>query len=289
MQAGKGISMKEGDNDVTYSLNIDGSTVKFVKDTANATQMITNSLPDAISSTVLSYNPNTGLFTAGGDSGKEQLQCLYKVGADLMLCKSLTYPDDTVTIKYANGANVSAGEGATGSMQFVQRENATQNITMKGVDFRKSFTMTKPDSSYVVSNAPYIDKYAIYRVAQDVANGRVYFVGVSKIYYFTVISEGVYTFVQIFQGERRSVDAVYYIDDDGALIVSGGIYLDTRLPCYKSWKYNVVNGFLQESLLKDANTKLSKYEGIIPEKQLSDATVDDFCVLGDSVNNKVAG
>lgn len=65
--------MKEGDNDVTYSLNVDGSTVKFAKDssTTNATQMITNSLPDAISSTVLSYNPNTGLFTAGGDSGKE--------------------------------------------------------------------------------------------------------------------------------------------------------------------------------------------------------------------------
>lgn len=63
--------MKEGDNDVTYSLNVDGSTVKFAKDTANATQMITNSLPDAISNTVLSYNPNTGLFTAGGDSGKE--------------------------------------------------------------------------------------------------------------------------------------------------------------------------------------------------------------------------
>lgn len=115
---------------------------------------------------------------------------MYKVGADLMLCKSLTYPDDTVTIKYANGV--------AGNMQFVQRENTTQNITMKGVDFRKSFTMTEPDSSYVVCDAPYIDKYAIYRVAQDVANGRVYFVGVSKIYYFTVTSEGVYTFVQIF-------------------------------------------------------------------------------------------
>ena len=85
MQAGKGVSMKEGDNDVTYSLNVDGSTVKFAKDTANttstrsvssapnATQMITNTLPDAIGDTVLSYNPNTGLFTAGGDSNKEQL------------------------------------------------------------------------------------------------------------------------------------------------------------------------------------------------------------------------
>lgn len=80
----------------------------------------------------------------------------------------------------------------------MQRENATQNITMKGVDFRKSFTMTKPDSSFVVCNAPYIDKYAVYRVAQDVANGRVYFVGVSKIYYFTTTSTGEYTFVQIF-------------------------------------------------------------------------------------------
>ncbi len=56
--------------------------------------------------------------------------------------------------------------------------------------------------------------------------------------------------------------------------------MDTRLPCYKSWKYNVVNGLLQESLLKDANTK----------SQLSDnVNADDFCVLGDSVNNKVAG
>lgn len=259
------MSMKEGDNDITYSLNVDGSTVRF----DSSTKAITNSLPDAISSTVLSYNPNTGLFTAGGDSGKEQLQCLYKVGTDMMLCKSLTYTDDTVMINYANGV--------VDKMQFVQRENATQNITMKGVDFRKSFTMTKPDSSYVVSNAPYIDKYAVYRVAQDVANGRVYFVGVSKIYYFTVTSEGVYTFVQIFQGERRSVDAAYYIDDDGALVVSGGIYLDTRLPCYKSWKYNVVNGLLQESLLKDVDRK---DDG---------ATADDFCVLGDSVNNKVAG
>ena len=186
----------------------------------------------------------------------------------MMLCKSLTYVDDTVIIKYANGV--------TGSMQFVQRENATQNITMKGVDFRKSFTMTKPDSSYVVCDAPYIDKYAIYRVAQDVANGRVYFVGVSKIYYFTVTS-GSYTFVEIFQGERNTVDAVYYLNDSGALIVSGGIYLNTRLPCYKSWKYEVVNGFLQESLLKDA------------DKEDNGVSADDFCVLGDSVNNKVAG
>lgn len=39
MQAGKGISMKEGDNDVTYSLNVDGSSVKFAKDSSatNAT------------------------------------------------------------------------------------------------------------------------------------------------------------------------------------------------------------------------------------------------------------
>lgn len=77
MQAGKGISMKEGKDDITYSLNVDGSTVKFATSTrsvssaTNATQMITNTLPDAISSTMLSYNPNTGLFTAGGDSGKE--------------------------------------------------------------------------------------------------------------------------------------------------------------------------------------------------------------------------
>lgn len=63
MQAGKGVSMKEGDNDVTYSLNVDGSTVKFAKDTANATQMITNSLPDAIGDTVIYYNPNTGKFS----------------------------------------------------------------------------------------------------------------------------------------------------------------------------------------------------------------------------------
>ena len=75
MQAGKGISMKEGDNDITYSLNIDGSSVKFAKVTANttstrsvssttnATQMITNTLPDAIGTTVIYYNPNTGKFS----------------------------------------------------------------------------------------------------------------------------------------------------------------------------------------------------------------------------------
>lgn len=158
-----------------------------------------------------------------------------------MLCKSLTYVDDTVMINYA--------DGVAGKMQFVQRENTTQNITMKGVDFRKSFSMTKPDSSYVVCNAPYIDKYAMYRVAQDVANGRVYFVGASKIYYFKTTSSGSYTFVEIFQGERNTVDAVYYLNDSGALIVSGGIYLDTRLPCYKSWSYEVANGFLQETLI----------------------------------------
>lgn len=61
------------------------------------------------------------------------------------------------------------------------------------------------------------------------------------------------------------------------MIVSGGIYLNTRLPCYKSWKYEVVNGFLQESLLKDAN------------REDDGASANDFCVLGDSVNNKVAG
>lgn len=195
-----------------------------------------------------------------------------------MLCKSLTYTDDTVMINYAGGV--------AGNMQFVQRENAVQNITMRGVDFRKSFTMTKPDSSYIVCNAPYIDKYAVYRVVQDVTNGRIYFVGVSKIYYFTVTSSS-YTFVEIFQGERNTVDAAYYLNDNGALIVSGGIYLNTRLPCYKSWKYEVANGFLQESLIQDANTKLSQ----LRDANTKDSTVtaDDFCVLGDSVNDKVGG
>lgn len=65
MQAGKGVSMKEGDNDVTYSLNVDGSTVKFasVSSAPNATQMITNTLPDAIGDTIIYYNPNTGKFS----------------------------------------------------------------------------------------------------------------------------------------------------------------------------------------------------------------------------------
>ena len=59
------MSMKEGDNDVTYSLNVDGSTVKFAKvsSTTNATQMITNTLPDAIGDTIIYYNPNTGKFS----------------------------------------------------------------------------------------------------------------------------------------------------------------------------------------------------------------------------------
>ena len=67
---------------------------------------------------------------------------------------------------------------------------------MRNVDFRKSFTLTKPDSSYIVSNAPYIDKYAVYRVAQNGTN--VYFVGASKIYYFKTTSSGTYTFVEVF-------------------------------------------------------------------------------------------
>ena len=72
--------MKEGNDDITYSLNIDGSSVKFVKDTANttstrsvssatnATQMITNTLPDAIGDTMIYYNPNTGKFSTLRDS-----------------------------------------------------------------------------------------------------------------------------------------------------------------------------------------------------------------------------
>ncbi len=69
MKVGKGMSKKEGDNDITYSLNVDGSTVKFatstrsVSSTTNATQMITNTLPDAIGDTVIYYNPNTGKFS----------------------------------------------------------------------------------------------------------------------------------------------------------------------------------------------------------------------------------
>lgn len=70
---------------------------------------------------------------------------------------------------------------------------------------------------------------------------------------------------------------MYYINEDGALVVSGGIYLDTRLPCYNSWKYDIANGFLQESLLKDA------------DREDDAVSADDFCVLGDSVNNKVSG
>ena len=67
--------MKEGDNDVTYSLNIDGSSVKFAKDSSatNATQMITNTLPDTIGDTTIYYNPNTGKFSTVEQSTWEQL------------------------------------------------------------------------------------------------------------------------------------------------------------------------------------------------------------------------
>lgn len=50
--------MKEGNDDVTYSLNVDGSTVRF-----NGDKEITNTLPDAIGTTVIYYNPNTGKFS----------------------------------------------------------------------------------------------------------------------------------------------------------------------------------------------------------------------------------
>lgn len=53
-----------------------------------------------------------------------------------------------------------------------------------------------------------------------------------------------------------TVDNLYYLDSSNNLIVSGGVYCDTGLPCYKSYSYTyVVNNYtFNTTLLADGET-----------------------------------
>ena len=50
------------------------------------------------------------------------------------------------------------------------------------VDFRRSFDMTKPSVDVIKANAPYVDKYAVYRCAKS--DELIVFVAAKKLYIF---------------------------------------------------------------------------------------------------------
>lgn len=53
-----------------------------------------------------------------------------------------------------------------------------------------------------------------------------------------------------------TVDSLYYLDSGNNLIVSGGIYCGTGLPCYKTYKYTYTSTIytLNATLLADGET-----------------------------------
>lgn len=168
-------------------------------------------------------------------------------------------------------------------MKFVARENTEQKIKMN-VDFRKSFTMTTPMVDCITANMPFVDKYAIEHPVYDGTNQRLYFVGAKKIYVFNInISGGEIYFKNIVKTQVNTVDSLYYLDSGNNLIVSGGIYCDTGLPCYKSYKYTFVSngGFtLNATLLADGEDTNNTEQNV---------TQENFGVMGDSVNDKLDG
>ena len=122
------------------------------------------------------------------------------------------------------------------------------------VDFRRSFDMTKPTVDIITANAPYVDKYAIYRCAKS--GNLVVFVGAKKLYIFQKdTSKNDIYFRNIVSTVVNTIDNIYYFDSTGVLIVSGGIYIDTQRPCYKSYKYTISTSSwaVTATLLADAD------------------------------------
>ena len=182
---------------------------------------------------------------------------------------SKTYPNDIVYL------DTTSGDVST--YKFMMRENTTQKIKMN-VDFRRSFDMTKPTVDIITANAPYIDKYAIYRCAKS--GNLVVFVGAKKLYIFQKdTSKNTMNFRNIVPTEVNTIDNIYYFDSTGTLIVSGGVYMDTQRPCYKSYKYTISTSSwaITATLLADADSE----DSVVSK--------EDFGMMGDNVNNHISG
>lgn len=67
----------------------------------------------------------------------------------------------------------------------------------------------------------------------------------------------------IMKTEKNVADSLYWATTNGVFI-SGGVYIDTGLPCKLGWLYSVVDGKLQ-SVQSDIEN----------------------CVIGDSINNTI--